>query len=198
MRSERRAAFRALASMLVALSCGIGVESRADVLPSNVRPCEGASPGAPCKTDRCNPGACGTLPGTSCAASDLAACVLCNKADAGSCEAACERKTAPCFLCVPTDLAKEIADSREPSRVDRYSDCSARKPGDTCRTEACDEGRCVEGNGAGDDSSLRCVVLEPPAHGKSVAILAIVALVVGGVTAGLARRRGPKGTSSEP
>lgn len=176
--------------MVAAALAAVASAARADIAPSNVRPCEGQPAGAPCTTDRCNPGACGELQGLSCSAGDPLACFACHAADAGACDDACARKRGPCFVCIPNDILPEEAEARRPRPTYRYDDCVGRAPGEPCRTLACARGVCA----GREADALSCVVPEPPRslYGYGAAgLAAAVGLAVGAM---LLRRRAERRT----
>jgi hypothetical protein len=172
--------------------------AHADIVPPNLRPCEGMTPGAACSTDRCTAGKCQEYAGLSCKQHDLFACLMCRAAEGGvprdgddggdiACAAACATTHVPCFGCVPDDSAKESA-----STTYRWDDCMTKDAGETCRTESCDEGRCGEvceecGDGGKCEPTVcvpRCVLPKPEGMPRrplalGVALGAVCAAAVG-------------------
>ena len=182
----RAHAARAIAG--ASLAAAAAADARADIAPSNVRPCEGQPSGAPCTTDRCNPGACGEIRELSCRTGDPLACLACRAADAGSCDAACASERRPCFACIPIEISREVEEARRPRPTYRYDDCVGRALGDPCRTVACARGVCA---GASPDA-LACVVEAPPRRAGALvagALAAVAALAAGAALLRWRRRR---------
>ena len=173
---------RRLATVLFSLAVLLAPASSAwaDVAPPNLRPCKAMAPGSECRTDRCTPGRCGTLPGLTCPTGDALDCLACIRRDAGACEAECVKKREPCFLCVPNDLEKEKA-----ANVERWNDCSSRRSGDSCHTESCEVGIC----GACESSDDRACCVAPSRATPRASIAAMFVFLVVASGLGLAWRR---------
>jgi hypothetical protein len=133
-------ASRRLFHVVAALAgAGLAADARADIVPPNVRPCEGTTEGQPCQTDECTPGTCRTTPGLLCKdeSPECLPCML-GMIDAGrSCDELCASTRRPCVLCVSGAPAPD--DGRH---VYRFRDCYDKHPGDACKTEACEDGKC--------------------------------------------------------
>jgi hypothetical protein len=133
-------ASRRLFHVVAALTgAGLAVNARADVVPSNVRPCEGATEGQPCQTDECTPGTCRATTGLLCKDEppDCWPCMF-GMIDAGrSCDEVCASTRRPCVVCLS---GAPKSDAGHP--VYRWHDCHDKHPGEACKTEACEDGRC--------------------------------------------------------
>src|SRR6185437_2155836 len=127
-------------AQIAAVCCAVhAAEARADVMPPNLRPCEGAHDGQPCDSDACTPGTCRTTPKLLCKQMPpgCAECMLLERDGGASCNEACAHTLAPCILCFPRDPARDAE-----RHVDRWSDCLGKQAGDACKTPGCEDGAC--------------------------------------------------------
>jgi hypothetical protein len=170
---------RALYAFVVTASLVAG-SARADVVPPNLRGCEGLAAGAACLTDACGHGTCQTY--GVCKDFDFAACLVCRRADAGACDDACRTTRKPCFGCVPA------APESSPSPIYRFDDCVTKKSGDACRTPSCGAGVCGCDAPPCTDGML-CVVPVPRGWWWVVAIAGAVAAALTIAVAVRAQRR---------
>jgi hypothetical protein len=172
-----------IVSLFALLVFALGApHAAADVAPPNLRGCEDRPAGAACLTDSCAPGTCRSA--GLCKESDLVACVMCRRQDAGACEEACRSTLKPCIACAPSAPEDAAANTY------RFEDCSRRQMGEPCKTPACGDGVCrCDGPSCAE---VLCLPPLPPSRVPRVALLlaAAVALVLAVVVA--RRRRGKR------
>jgi hypothetical protein len=169
------------------LGATLATPARADILPPNLRQCEGAQEGQPCQTDTCAPGTCRTT-GIQCKHTSPD-CLLCTLTHTAPCDEVCKVTRAPCVLCVPREPSLEAK-----RRFDRWDDCRDKREGDTCKTIACDDGVCAlpECNEAPcAPSQLSCLVPPPSSLPRRLALGGggALAVALGSLAAVRARRR---------
>jgi hypothetical protein len=163
-----------LAHAIVLVVVVLATPARADIAPSNLRPCEGKGQGAACETDRCVPGACVM---TTCKEQNPA-CLPCQLArldgsrDSG-CDEECRSSRGPCAACAPSDprLEERAADTN------RWDDCARKKEGDACRTASCGDGRCSACNDRDCESRLVCEAPAKRSYGLGLGAVVAVGIL---------------------